>query len=149
MFHLDPVGHHGSVTPIARLSLVALDCRDPLALAEFYRRLTGWSIDPVPPGQEWWVQLRSPNGATLAFQEVADHQPPGWPDGDPPQQMHLDFDVDDLDLTESQVIALGAQKAEHQPKPQYWRVFVDPAGHPFCLVLDEAQRQVIAAEEQT
>jgi hypothetical protein len=32
------------------------------------------------------------------------------------------------------VLALGAEKAEFQPHPGF-RVYLDPAGHPFCLVL--------------
>jgi len=32
--------------------------------------------------------------------------------------------------------ALAARKAEVQPGTSF-RVFLDPAGHPFCLVLDE------------
>ena len=51
-----------------------------------------------------------------------------------PQQLHLDFDVDDLDVGEEQVLALGARKAEVQPGKTF-RVYIDPAGHPFCLVL--------------
>ncbi|MCU1648852.1 MAG: hypothetical protein JWQ60_1, partial [Pseudonocardia sp.] len=34
------------MTPIARLSVVALDCPDPAALARFYTDLTGWPVDP-------------------------------------------------------------------------------------------------------
>ncbi|MDQ3989733.1 MAG: hypothetical protein M3291_11140, partial [Actinomycetota bacterium] len=45
-------------------------------------------------------------------------------------------DVPDLDTGEEQVLALGARKAEMQPGTSF-RVFLDPAGHPFCLVLDE------------
>ena len=41
----------------------------------------------------------------------------------------------DLDEGEAQVLALGAIKAEVQPEPDDFRVFLDPAGHPFCLVL--------------
>ena len=74
-------------------------------------------------------------GATLAFQLAPDHQPPVWPSGDQPQQAHIDFDVDDLDAGEVAVMALGARKAEFQPEPDAFRVFLDPAGHPFCLVL--------------
>jgi Glyoxalase-like domain len=33
------------VTGIARLSLTALDCPDPLKLAAFYSALTGWPLD--------------------------------------------------------------------------------------------------------
>ncbi len=118
---------------IARFSLVALDCPDPRALAEFYAAITGWEVDR-DDGE--WVQLRSNGGATLAFQRAPGHRPPMWPSDDHPQQAHLDFDVPDLDVGEEQVLALGARKADVQPGTTF-RVYLDPAGHPFCLVLDE------------
>jgi hypothetical protein len=49
-----------------------------------------------------------------------------------PQQVHLDVMVRDLDEGEREALALGAAKAEHQPGTTF-RVFLDPAGHPFCL----------------
>lgn len=118
---------------IARFSLVALDCADPRALAEFYAAITGWKIDHDDGD---WVQLRGDGGATLAFQRAPGHRPPVWPSDDHPQQAHLDFDVPDLDAGEQQVMALGARKAEIQPGSSF-RVYLDPAGHPFCLVLDD------------
>jgi catechol 2,3-dioxygenase-like lactoylglutathione lyase family enzyme len=120
--------------PIARFSLVALDCPEPRALADFYAAITGWELD-YDGGN--WVQLKSHVGATLAFQEAPDHQPPDWPDPSRPQQLHLDFDVPDLDVAEEQVLALGARRAETQPGESF-RVYLDPAGHPFCLVLAQA-----------
>ena len=45
---------------------------------------------------------------------------------------YLDFSVPDLDEAETRVIALGAVKPDHQPG-ETWRVYADPAGHPFCL----------------
>jgi hypothetical protein len=119
-----------AVPGIARFALVALDCPEPHALAEFYAALTGWEIED---GEDW-VQLHSDGGATIAFQRAPDHQPPVWPSADRPQQAHLDFDVTDLDEGEAQVLALGARKAETQPGTSF-RVYLDPAGHPFCLVL--------------
>ena len=119
---------------IGRLSVVAIDCPDPPALARFYSAITGWSIDGVEPD---WVQLRSESGATLAFQLVADHRPPEWPGSERPQQIHLDFDVDDLDAAEQRVLELGARKADVQPGERF-TVFLDPAGHPFCLVAANA-----------
>ena len=80
-----------------------------------------------------WAELDSPAGATIAFQGVEDHRPPDWPGSEHPQQLHLDFDVPDLDAGEQAVLAIGATKAEHQPGTSF-RVFLDPAGHPFCLV---------------
>ncbi|MEP6463727.1 MAG: VOC family protein [Frankiaceae bacterium] len=119
---------------IARLSLTALDCPDPKALAEFYAAITGWPIENQDPEGEEWVQLRSDGGATLAFQRVIGHLAPTWPTGVRPQQLHVDFDVPDLDVAEAQILALGARKADHQPGTTF-RVYLDPAGHPFCLVL--------------
>jgi Glyoxalase-like domain len=119
--------------PIARFSLVALDCPDPLALAEFYQRIIGGEIQPETADGSW-ITLVQPDGADLAFQRDADHVAPDWPGG-APQQAHLDFDVDDLDVGERAVLALGARKATTQPRPDSWRVYLDPAGHPFCLVL--------------
>ena len=118
---------------IARLSLFALDCREPRALAEFYAAITGWEINEH--SDDGWVQLCSDTGATLAFQLAPDYEPPQWPSAEHPQQGHLDFDVPDLDAGERAVLALGARKAEVQPGKSF-RVFLDPAGHPFCLVLE-------------
>jgi catechol 2,3-dioxygenase-like lactoylglutathione lyase family enzyme len=125
------------MTAIARFSLVALDCPDPRALAGFYAAITGWPVED--DAEDDWVQLRNDGGATIAFQLAPDHQPPVWPSADRPQQAHLDFDVPDLDAAEAQVVALGARKAEFQPGVN-WQVYLDPAGHPFCLVLDPAMR---------
>jgi catechol 2,3-dioxygenase-like lactoylglutathione lyase family enzyme len=117
---------------IAKLTVFAFDCAEPRRLAEFYSDITGW---PVERDSGDWIQLRSDQGATLAFQLAPDHQPPVWPSADQPQQAHIDFDVDDLDGGEDAVMALGARKAEWQPEPDSFRVYLDPAGHPFCLVL--------------
>jgi Glyoxalase-like domain len=125
---------------IARLSLVALDCPDAWALAEFYAALTGWPVDCDDTEGDEWVTLRSPAGATLAFQRIDDYRPPVWPGSEHPQQLHLDFDVLDLDEGEAAVLALGARKADFQPG-QTFRVYLDPVGHPFCLVLDRSARE--------
>jgi len=121
---------------IARFSVVALDCRHPLELARFYAAITGWEVRDEPDGDDDWVELVSPHGATIAFQLAPGHQPPAWPSDVQPQQLHLDFDVDDLDAGERAVLGLGARKAQEQPGGDNFRVYLDPAGHPFCLVLD-------------
>ena len=125
------------MTAIARFSLVAIDCREPQELATFYSAITGWDVDP--DSSDDWVQLTGGPGATIAFQLAPDHVPPVWPSDDHPQQAHIDFDVPDLDIGEQQVLAIGARKAEFQPGETF-RVYLDPAGHPFCLVLDPGMR---------
>ncbi len=119
------------MAPIGRLDVVALDCREPRRLAEFYAAITGWSIVDE---EDDWVEVHGDGPVGLAFQLAPDHEPPVWPSADRPQQAHLDFDVDDLDVASAQVLALGATMAEHQTDATF-RVFLDPAGHPFCLVL--------------
>jgi catechol 2,3-dioxygenase-like lactoylglutathione lyase family enzyme len=119
---------------IAKLTVFAFDCPDPQGLAGFYAEITGWKIDRDDGD---WVQLRSDGGATLAFQLAPDHQPPVWPSDDHPQQAHLDFSVEDLDVGETAILALGARKTDVQPEPDAFRVYLDPAGHPFCLVLHD------------
>jgi predicted enzyme related to lactoylglutathione lyase len=116
---------------IARFSVVALDTPDPVGLAQFYSAITGWEIEPYDDIH--WIQLRSDTGATIACQLAPDHIPPQWPDPAHPQQAHLDFVVDDIEAAERRVLELGARKADHQPGPT-WRVYIDPAGHPFCFV---------------
>jgi catechol 2,3-dioxygenase-like lactoylglutathione lyase family enzyme len=124
-------GYRLQVPAIAKYTLVAFDCPDPSALAAFYSAITGW---PIERDDGDWVQLRSEGGATLAFQLAENHVPPVWPTAEHSQQAHLDFDVDDLAAGEEQVLAIGATRAAVQPGTGF-TVFLDPAGHPFCLVL--------------
>lgn len=129
------------VAAIARMRAVVLDCPDPTALADFYRALVGGELTAVEDG---WVALRDARDVRLSFQRVNGFRPPVWPDGDPPQQFHIDVTVDDIDAAEAAVLALGATKHTTQPgdpntggSPEdNWRVYLDPAGHPFCLCWD-------------
>ena len=118
------------MSPIAHLKTVVLDCADHHALAAFYAVITGWDVGAGD--EDDWVELVSPSGPNLAFQQVDDHRPPTWPSSGQPQQLHLDFYLDDLDAGEAAVLAAGAVKAKEQPGTTF-RVFLDPAGHPFCL----------------
>ncbi|MFJ9642003.1 VOC family protein [Streptomyces sp. NPDC004244] len=122
---------------IAELQCVVLDCPDPLALAGFYRSVLGGTVNR--PDHRWsvdedWATLHTPSGTVLAFQRVADHRPPRWPDPAHPQQFHLDFGVPDLDRAQEQVLAAGAALLDARTGTDDWRVYADPAGHPFCLV---------------
>ena len=119
------------VEPIGRVEVFALDCTDPRALAAFYESLLGGTIVEHPSGG--WVELHTTD-AKIGFQRIDDHRPSTWPDGNTPQQAHLDILVDDLATAEQQAVARGAIKASTQPSPDSFRVFIDPAGHPFCIV---------------
>jgi catechol 2,3-dioxygenase-like lactoylglutathione lyase family enzyme len=119
-------------TPRMELCGVVLDSPDPRALADFYQRLLGWEIKPVDPT---WVMLKPPDrGAGLSFQIENAYVRPVWPAGPGDQQMmvHLDIGVDDMEAAGAHAVASGAVLAEFQPQEDV-RVYLDPAGHPFCL----------------
>ncbi|MFC9974870.1 VOC family protein [Spirillospora sp. NPDC127200] len=123
--------------PRMTLSATVLDSPDPRALARFYRDLLGWTVVQDEPA---WVKLRSPDGgAGLSFQAEPAYTPPVWPAADGSQQMmaHLDIQVDDLEAAGRHAEAAGAVLAEFQPQ-EHVRVYLDPAGHPFCLFLPGA-----------
>ncbi|WP_189950647.1 VOC family protein [Streptomyces roseolus] len=114
-----------------KLTAVNLDCADPLALADFYARATG--LPRHARSDADFAALVDGDRLVLGFQRVAGHRPPTWPDGGVPAQLHLDFDVDDLDEAVAGLTALGATLPAAQPQPDLWRVLLDPAGHPFCV----------------
>ncbi|MFJ8887733.1 VOC family protein [Streptomyces sp. NPDC102402] len=119
--------------PIATYRLVALDCPDPPSLAAFYRAVLGGEIKKY---DEDWYDLYLPGGARIAFQRAPDHRRPEWPRGDhDSQQEHLDFDVTDIERAQEEVLALGATPLDLDDRDgeRGFRVYADPAGHPFCL----------------
>jgi len=129
------------------LRSVVLDATDARALAEFYRKLLGYEYvdgDECPPAGEPdpaaddWLVLVDEHGRRLAFQAVERLAPATWPEGDVPQQLHLDMSVptvEDLVVQHEAALALGARLLEDRfadpVEPLY--VYADPAGHPFCI----------------
>lgn len=124
---------------IAKLQCVVLDCSDPVELSRFYRSLLGGVVNRPDPRwslDEDWTTLHVEGGLVLAFQRVEDHRPPRWPDPARPQQFHLDLGVVDLERAQEDVLRQGATVLDQGDGKRSWRVFADPAGHPFCLVRD-------------
>jgi catechol 2,3-dioxygenase-like lactoylglutathione lyase family enzyme len=121
---------------VGRFDTVVLDCPDPHVLAEFYAGLLGQEI--ADDGDDSWQSLRGDgSGVSLAFQRATNYSAPKWPDG-PPQQLHLDLTVDDFVTAHVRALALGATALDPTSPPEPdktsgFRVYADPAGHPFCL----------------
>jgi catechol-2,3-dioxygenase len=129
----DPAGHpfdlcqRDGVGPVMGLFAVTIDAPDAIALARFYAELTGMEVTYEGPEGA----MIAGDGKSVMFQQVSEYNAPQWPDPAHPQQAHLDILVDDLDAGEARARELGAPRLSGGG--EQFRVFADPAGHPFCL----------------
>ncbi|MFC9896467.1 VOC family protein [Nocardia sp. NPDC127579] len=108
------------------LSTIVIDCADPVALAAFYQKATGWELTD---SDDDFASLGT--GPSLAFARVEGYQAGRWPEG--AKHLHLDFTVADPERAVAELLALGATKPDFQPGAGQWVVLLDPEGHPFCL----------------
>ncbi|CAN5172344.1 hypothetical protein BH09ACT12_BH09ACT12_24510 [soil metagenome] len=126
----------------------AIDARGCRARGEFYRELLGLRYregeepptDGSPDDADWLVLLDDDGNRVLTIQEKKDTTPPTWPSEQVPMQMHLDFKVstvEDLERHRKRAEELGARvlhdRSADDGEPLY--VLADPAGHPFCLLV--------------
>jgi hypothetical protein len=116
-----------------RITELAVDARDPTALAAWWAEVLGYevlgtedgAVEIGPPGQE-------PKGAvpTIVFAPVADPTPGKL-------RLHLDLNATDRDQEAelARLLALGATPADvGQTGSESWHVLADPEGNQFCLL---------------
>lgn len=117
---------------IGRLRAITIDCPDAGTLVGFHSELLGL---PVIRRDSDWAQVGDGVSPTIDFQQVEDCRPPAWPDPGRPQQVRFEIGVEDIEAAQERVLALGARiLAVHEENPDnLYRVYADPAGHPFCL----------------
>jgi hypothetical protein len=117
-----------------RKMVTVFDAADPVAESRFWAAVLGGEIRHQD-GDDWWA-IEVDGANPLAVQAVPGHVPPDWPEGSPPQQMHVDLWVLDVAAAHEEVVGLGARfvtRVEERGGEEGWEVFLDPAGHPFCL----------------
>ena len=108
-------------------TVIVLDAADLEAESSFWASLVGGTVSKVDD----WHSIQVGGTPFLAVQLAPDHIAPEWPDGTP-QQIHLDFWVQDIKESEPKVLALGGRPLKAVDEENF-RVYADPAGHPFCL----------------
>lgn len=110
---------------------LVMDCADEKELCDFYAELLGWEKYEL----YGHPAACSDDGLALLFVQEEDYVPPVWPEenGKQQKQMHLDFQVPDVESAVRQAEALGAVKAGAQFGESHFVTMLDPAGHPFCL----------------
>ena len=111
----------------------ALDCADPQGVARFYADLLGGTVEGEA-GDDWFTVTWA--GPNICTQLAPNHESPDWPRGH--QQAHIDFAVVDIAAAHERVLELGGTALDpvEPPRPapeRGFRVYADPAGHPFCL----------------
>jgi catechol 2,3-dioxygenase-like lactoylglutathione lyase family enzyme len=125
--------------PVGRLLSVVFECADPDEEGRFWEAMLGYARHHDGPD---WVTIVDVADRTrrLSFQRVEDHVEPTWPARDRPQQAHFDLLVQDLDSADEQAMALGARRLAADVvvhEGESFRVYADPAGHPFCLIVQD------------
>ena len=114
--------------------IVVFDAADLAAESSFWAGV----LEGTVVAEDDWHSVRVEGKGRVAVQLAPDHVPPDWPDGSPPQQMHLDLWVDDFPSAHDRVMSLGAKvlKLADAASDDNFQVYADPAGHPFCLCWD-------------
>jgi len=114
---------------------LTIDCADDAAAEEGLRRFYLEALDgELVKG----VSVRA-RGLLLIFERIEGYRAPTWPASDTPKQIHFEWMVDDLAQARARLEELGATLASDQDMDDpTFCVMLDPAGHPFCLIADEA-----------
>ena len=123
---LDPRPVYQGIGPVAA---VVADCRDPVAVAGFWRLATGW----VPGNSvDAGISLRSPAGVGPYLELL--------PSADPKtakNRMHLDVAPskgDDHAAAVEALLEAGARPADIGQGEVSWTVLADPEGSEFCVL---------------
>ncbi|SFS81130.1 VOC family protein [Saccharopolyspora flava] len=111
------------------LTSVIIDAAEIDSESTFWHRMLGGSIHRTPTHHF----IQAPGIPVIVIQSAPNQPSPQWPDGTP-QQMHLDFAVDDLATADRTATDAGATRLHPTGETGAGsRVYASPAGHPFCL----------------
>jgi predicted enzyme related to lactoylglutathione lyase len=111
---------------------LSIDCTDPIRAQNFYANLMDWeklTAFGCPA-------VKTEVGMLILFTTPdVSYVPPVWPEETEREQkqMHLDFDVEDVQAAVEKATRLGATKAVAQFGGDDCVTMIDIDGHPFCL----------------
>jgi hypothetical protein len=114
----------GEAPAVVGVAALAIDCRDPAALAGWWSRLLGGTVEVEDDGD---ATLRTPGGLAIDFLRVPDPKTVK-------NRLHLDLLSTDLAAATEQAVALGATRADDVYDGGEGQVLRDPEGNEFCLL---------------
>jgi predicted enzyme related to lactoylglutathione lyase len=126
---LDPRPVYLGIGPVAA---IVADCRDPAAVAGFWRLATGWVPGDSVALSTGAVSLRSPAGVGPYLELL-----PSADTKTVKNRMHLDVAPEPGENQETAVAALlaaGAVPADVGQESASWTVLADPEGSEFCVL---------------
>jgi uncharacterized glyoxalase superfamily protein PhnB len=109
---------------VVGIAALAVDCARPEALARWWERLLGGTVEVDADGD---ASLHTPGGLTIDFGRVPDAKTVK-------NRLHLDLRSSDLAAATEQALALGATRADDVYDGGRWQVLRDPEGNEFCLL---------------
>jgi hypothetical protein len=109
---------------VVGIAALAVDCAEPVALAGWWRRLLGGSVELNDDGD---ATLHTPGGLAIDFFRVPEAKTVK-------NRLHLDLRSADLAEATTQAVALGATRADDIYDGGDWQVLRDPEGNEFCLL---------------
>jgi hypothetical protein len=109
---------------IVGIAALAVDCAEPAALARWWGRLLGGSVEVDDDGI---ATLHTPDGLAIDFARVPEPKAGK-------NRLHLDLRSGDLAAATEQAVALGATRADDIYDGGRWQVLRDPEGNEFCLL---------------
>jgi Glyoxalase-like domain len=111
---------------VVGIAALVVDCAEPAALAGWWRRLLGGSVEVDDDGDATLHTLHAP-GLAIDFLRVPEAKTVK-------NRLHLDLRSTDLAEATEQAVALGATRADDIYDGGRWQVMRDPEGNEFCLL---------------
>ena len=108
------------------LAWVAVDCRDPEAVARFWAEVLGSEIVDSS-AEEVLMSPKDGSGPHVIFLRVPD-------DKVVKNRLHFDLRPDDKEAEVARVLGLGATRVDIGQGDVTWEVLADPEGNEFCIL---------------
>ncbi|MDQ3951484.1 MAG: VOC family protein [Actinomycetota bacterium] len=111
----------------SRFTELAVDCRDPARLAEFWCGVLDWRVTAT---EEDLVEIAGAEpGPTMVFVVVPEPK-------SVKNRVHVDVSPRDRDQAEEveRILALGARRVDVGQGDVEWVVLADPEGNEFCVL---------------
>jgi predicted enzyme related to lactoylglutathione lyase len=120
--------------------VVVFDAADLATESRFWAGVLDGTVD----AEDDWHMVVVDGEPRVGVQLAPNHVPPDWPDGAPPQQIHIDLWVEDFESAHERVMSLGAKvlkPARTSIPATIFRCTPIPLGTPSaCVGLNDSEK---------